>query len=275
MLVELAVLSVMILLLLTSNAVQSSAFKPAQEPSQSPSGTSSLPSQSIPSQQQQQQQQQPSFSLPITPPQAQQQPIIPGIIPPPAGEEQQQPESTVPNIIQGEEQQQQQQQQQQPEQAISQGPVLNGFKADGTVNSLISTPKVKWIATGNWSMFAGNGKIISFITNMTWYSNNGTASHTHEFVKFVPIGGNVTLGSDNSIHLNGLMDVGTNHRVVWKNVHSVLDIKGGKAMFVSVNDQETKNHFAGQPIYGVVASLTRCSDEPGADMEVLPPCTLS
>jgi hypothetical protein len=274
MLLEPALLSVMVLLLLTTNAVHSSsAFKPVQEPSRSPSGTSSLPSGSAVSSQSIPSQQQPSFSSPITQPRGQQQPIIPGIIPPPGEEgQQQQPESIVPNIIQGEEQQQQQQQ---PEQAISQEPVRNGFKADGTVNSIISTPKVKWIATGNWSMFAGNGKIMSFITNMSWYSNNGTASHTHEFEKFVPIGGNVTLGSDNSVHLNGLIDVGTNHRTVWKNVHSVFDMKGGKAMFISVNDQETNNHFAGQPIYGVVTSLIRCSDEPGPDMEVLPPCTPS
>jgi hypothetical protein len=69
-----------------------------------------------------------------------------------------------------------------------QGPVVDGFKADGTVNSVIFTPGTKWIATGNWSMFAGNGKMISFITDMAWYNNNGTGSHTHEFQKFVPIG---------------------------------------------------------------------------------------
>jgi hypothetical protein len=291
------------ILLLTTNAVDLSAFKPSSStpPSPPPPSGSAVSSPAIP----QQQQQQPSFSSSITPPAfssritppgEQQQTIIPGIIPIPGqgqGQQQQQPEPIVPGITQGEGQQQQQQQQQQPEpivpgitqgegqqqqqpeQAASQGPVVDGFKADGTVNSVVSTPSTKWIATGNWSMFAGNGKMISFVTNMTWYNNNGTASHSHEFLKFVPTGGNVTLGSDNGLHLNGLMDVGTNNRVAWKNVHSVIDIKGGKALSVSVNDQETKNHFAAQPIYGVVTSMIRCSDEPGANMEVLQPCTSS
>jgi hypothetical protein len=269
------------ILLLTTNAVDLSAFKPSSStpPSPPPPSGSAVSSPAIP-----QQQQQPSFSSSITPPAfssritppgEQQQPIIPGLIPVPGQEQgqQQQAEPIVPDITQGEGQQQQQQQQ--PEQAASQGPVVDGFKADGTVNSVVSTPSTKWIATGNWSMFAGNGKMISFVTNMTWYNNNGTASHSHEFLKFVPTGGNVTLGSDNGLHLNGLMDVGTNNRVAWKNVHSVIDIKGGKALSVSVNDQETKNHFAAQPIYGVVTSMIRCSDEPGANMEVLQPCTSS
>jgi hypothetical protein len=280
------------ILLLTTNAIDVSAFKPSSStpPSPPPPSGSAVSSPAI-------QQQQPSisssitppaFSSRITPPGEQQQPMIPGLIPVPGQEQgqQQQPEPIVPDITQGQGQQQQpepivpditqgQGQQQQPEQAASQGPVVDGFKADGTVNSVVSTPSTKWIATGNWSMFAGNGKMISFVTNMTWYNNNGTASHTHEFLKFVPTGGNVTLGSDNSLHLNGLMDVGTNNRVAWKNVHSVIDIKGGKALSVSVNDQETKNHFAAQPIYGVVTSMIRCSDEPGSKMEVLPPCTLS
>jgi hypothetical protein len=257
------------ILLLTTNVVYLAAFKPSEEPSRSTttnpapfSSGSAVSSPATP------RQQQPSFSSPITPPvQQQQQPIIPGVIPAPSQEEQQ-PEPIVPGSAQD------QQQQKEPEEVTPLGPV-EGFRAIGTVNSVINTPSVKWIATGNWSMFAGNGNMISFITNMTWYNNNGTSTHTHEFLKFVPTGGNATLGSDNSLHLNGLMDVGTDHRVVWKNVHSLIDIKGGKTISISVDDKETNNHFAGQPIFGVATSVIRCSDEPGPDMEVLPPCTSS
>jgi hypothetical protein len=71
------------------------------------------------------------------------------------------------------------------------------------------------------------------------------------------------------------MDVGTNHRITWRNVNSTVDIKGGKTIAISVDDKDTNNHFAGQPVYGVITSLTRCSDIPGPNMEVLPPCTNS
>jgi hypothetical protein len=108
---------------------------------------------------------------------------------------------------------------------------------------------------------------------MTWYNNNGTGTHTHEFLNFKSSAGKITIQPGNSIFLKGVMDVGTNHRIVWKNVHSTIDIKGGKTISISLNTKETKNHFAGQTIYGVVTSLTHCSDEPGPNMEVLPPCS--
>lgn len=264
----LALAGLIVSTLLLTDVAYIAAFKPSEEPSRPPtanpapsSSGSAVSSPAIP------QQQQPSFSSPISPPvQQQQQPIIPGIVPAPS-QEQEQSEPIVPGSAQ-------EQQQQEAEEVTPLGPV-EGFRAIGTVNSVITTPSVKWIATGNWSMLVGNGKMIAFITNMTWYNNNGTGAHTHEFLKFVPTGGNVTLGSDNSLRLNGLMDVGTDHRVVWKNVHSVIDIKRGKTISISVDDNETNDHFAGQPILGVATSLIRCSDEPGPNMEVLPPCTSS
>jgi hypothetical protein len=137
-----------------------------------------------------------------------------------------------------------------------QGPI-EGFVANGTINSIIFTPKIKWIATGNWSMIADNGNLTSFKTNMIWYNNNGTATHTHELQNFRPINaGKITLQPGNSVFLKGVMDVGTNHRIVWKNVHSTVDIRGGKTITIFVDSKDTNNHFAGQPMYGVVTSFT-------------------
>jgi hypothetical protein len=130
--------------------------------------------------------------------------------------------------------------------------------AQGTINSLISAPQTKWIATGNWSMDVNNGNVTSFITNMLWYNDNGTATHTHEIQNFKSTEGKMlTLQPDNSLFLKGLVDVGTNQRMVWKNVHSTIDIKGGKTIVISLDHKQTNNHFAKQSIYGVVTSLTK------------------
>ena len=150
---------------------------------------------------------------------------------------------------------------------------LAGFKSTGKINSLIHTPKAQWIATGNWSMTVDNGSLRNFRTNMTWFNALGNASHTHEF-RNLNLGGKIiTIHPDNSISLKGLMDVGTNHRIVWKNVPTTVDIHGGKTIIISVNDKATNHHFAGQPILGVVTSFVQCSDLPGPNMEVLPSCT--
>ena len=40
-----------------------------------------------------------------------------------------------------------------------------------------------------------------------------------------------------------------------------------------IRPEETDHHFAGQPISGVVTSLTPCSHEPDPSMEVSPSCS--
>jgi hypothetical protein len=144
-----------------------------------------------------------------------------------------------------------------------------GFLSKGTINSLIRTPTSNWIATGNWSMSIDNGSLTGFATNMTWYNSNGKASHTHEFSNFKSAGGTI---QGKNIVINGFMDVGTNHRLVWKNVPSMISIQGGKTIRISVDDNATNHHFAGQPVFGLVTSSVPCSDVPGANMEVLPSC---
>ncbi|TLX88930.1 MAG: hypothetical protein E6K94_11450, partial [Thaumarchaeota archaeon] len=155
-----------------------------------------------------------------------------------------------------------------------QGPQI-GLISKGTINSLITTPATKWIASGNWSMNVNNGKVTFFETNMTWNNINGTNSHSHEFQNF-KVSNPISLNkSDNNISIKGLMDVGTNHRMVWKNIPSTVDINGKKTISISVDDNMTNHHFASQPILGVVSSFLLCSDIPGPNMEVLAPCSPS
>ncbi|MEP6576080.1 MAG: discoidin domain-containing protein [Nitrososphaerota archaeon] len=150
-----------------------------------------------------------------------------------------------------------------------------GLVSRGTINSLITTPETKWIATGNWSMNVNNGSLSSFETNMTWLNSTGTAAHTHEFLNFrVQPEKVISLQQPgNNIFLKGLMDVGTNNRIVWRDVPSNVSINGKNTIIISVDDKATNHHFAAQPVLGVVKSFILCSDIPGPNMEVLPPCT--
>jgi len=148
-------------------------------------------------------------------------------------------------------------------------PTAPGFLSNGTINSLVRTPTSNWIATGNWSMTVDNGTLAGFTTNMAWFNSSGKTSHTHEFSNLRS--GSGTMQGSNIV-INGAMDVGTNHRVVWKNVPTTISIQGGKTITISVDDNATNHHFAGQPVFGLVSSFVPCSDIPGANMEVLPRC---
>jgi hypothetical protein len=148
-----------------------------------------------------------------------------------------------------------------PQQAASQGTM-----STGTINSVIKTPTAEWIASGNWTLNLNNRNTTYFKTDMTWFNNNGKTSHTHQFQNFRSATANSTGGTKtnilqpgNNLILNGTMDVGTNHRIVWKNVPTTISIHGGKTITISVADNATNHHFAGQPVFGLVTSFTRVS----------------
>jgi len=147
-----------------------------------------------------------------------------------------------------------------------------GFISNGTINSIIKTPAATWIAIGNWNMNSDNDTVKLFRTDMKLLNSNGNSSGgmvmandnggmvmAHEFQNFRPInGGNMSgleIHPGSNIIAKGVMDVGTNHLVVWRNVPATIVINGGRTIAISVDDNATNHHFAGQKIYGLVTSF--------------------
>ena len=149
---------------------------------------------------------------------------------------------------------------------------VDSFKASGKIKSDIITSSSKWSATGDWNMVVEDNDLQLFKTNMAW--TNATSGHTHEFSNFESEDGDIVLPPDNILSIKGNMDVGTNSAISWEGVPTTIDIGGGgKTITISLDHEETDHHFAGQPISGVVTSLTPCSDTPGPSMEVSPSCS--
>ena len=182
----------------------------------------------------------------------------------------------IPNALQASAQQPQQQQPQPPQQGQQSGQQLGNFDniiASGTIDSLLFTGPTQWIATGTWNMKIADGDIEDFLTKMTWYSSNGTAWHTHEIQNFDLDNGNeLALTPGNSISLIGESDVGTNGKIIWKNVPTTININAGRTISILLDDEETDTHFARQPIYGIVYSMAPCGGAPGPNMQVFQPC---
>ena len=116
-----------------------------------------------------------------------------------------------------------------------------------------------------------DNEVQLFKTTMGW--TNATSGHSHEFLGF-DSEDEIILPPDNIVSIEGTMEVGTNGATSWEEVPATIDIGGGgKTITISLDHEETDHHFAGQPISGVVTSLTPCSDEPGPSMEVSPSCS--
>ena len=159
------------------------------------------------------------------------------------------------------------------------GQALPGFVSSGKINSVIDVPNGKWLATGNWSLILNDGNVTVFETKMTWYNSSGTNAHTHELTNFKAATGELqTLpisGPSNQINIKGFVDVASNNRISWYDVPTIITINDRKIVSISVDDNKTNHHFGGQPLLGIVDSFTPCSDVPGPNMELLPPCSMS
>ncbi|HJR84107.1 MAG TPA: discoidin domain-containing protein [Nitrososphaeraceae archaeon] len=163
------------------------------------------------------------------------------------------------------------------ESVSSQGP--SGFVANGKINTLIDVPNGKWLAAGNWSIIISNGNVTSFNTKMTWYNSSGTNAHTHDLSNFKSISDNPqTLPvstSNKQTTIRGVSDVSSNGKVSWFEVPTTITVNDRRIISISVDDSKTNSHFGGQSLLGIVDSFTECSDQPGPNMELLPPCSVN
>ena len=155
----------------------------------------------------------------------------------------------------------------------------SGFVANGKINTVIDVPNGKWLAAGNWSIIVNNGNVTSFDTKMIWYNSSGTNAHTHDLTNFKSVSDNLQAVpmnlTDKQKTIEGFTDVGSNGRTTWFEVPTTITINDGKIISISVDDNKTNGHFAGQSLLGIVDSFVPCSDVPGPNMEFLPPCSLN
>jgi hypothetical protein len=63
------------------------------------------------------------------------------------------------------------------------------------------------------------------------------------------------LTPDKSISISGILDVGTNGKKAWNDVHTTVVISKGRTITISLDDKDTQRHFMGQQIYGIVKRI--------------------
>jgi hypothetical protein len=51
------------------------------------------------------------------------------------------------------------------------------------------------------------------------------------------------------------VDIKINGQLIWKSAHASIAILNGSTFMIDPNDKDTDNHFAEQPVYGIVSRL--------------------
>jgi hypothetical protein len=162
-------------------------------------------------------------------------------------------------------------------------PSSAGIETNGTINSIINiSPSLSWLAKGNYSL-VDDGIHAYFLSLQKWtptvVENDTFKGHKHELMNFRPIGPIVKL-PNKDMQIKGYLDIGTNNNKWWKNVLTLIEIKGNTIAINPIGSDtdsiHARAHFAFQKITGIADSVpTPCSGTggPGPNMEVLSECS--
>ena len=93
---------------------------------------------------------------------------------------------------------------------------------------------------------------------------DGTMRHTHDISNFVSSNSSTidTSGQGTSF-IFGTVDVAVNGEAKWTGADALIVIEKNNVVSISVASEDTDDHFGGQPIYGIVDSMT---DESGNEL---------
>jgi hypothetical protein len=115
----------------------------------------------------------------------------------------------------------------------------------------------EYILGGNWNMEVQAGNMTNFGANFIMVHPDGTEYHVHNITNFVTPTAGVQLVQGQEATISGTADIYTNGTNRWPGADTTLTLtQNGAVMTIMPAAEDTDNHFQGQPIYGIVSSLT-------------------
>lgn len=121
-----------------------------------------------------------------------------------------------------------------------------------------------YVLAGDWNLDFQNGNVSEFAATFTMVHIDGTGRHTHELSDFVSSNSSTIDSSENGTSfIFGTVDVGLDGQEKWTGVDALIIIEKSNVVSISLASEDSDDHFQGQPIYGIVESMT---DENGNEM---------
>jgi len=115
--------------------------------------------------------------------------------------------------------------------------------------------ELPYIVSGDWSLDVQDGSVSDFKANFTMVHTDGTGRHTHDVGNFQASNDSgIQLEQDGVTFIFGTSDVMTNGSSGWNGVDTLIVIENSNAASITLTTDD--DHFKGQPLYGVVDSLT-------------------
>lgn len=144
----------------------------------------------------------------------------------------------------------------------------NTFSAKGSINSLVikdgaqqqqqPNEQTSYIIDGKWKLEVVNGNVTDFGSKFTMVHLDGTNRHYMILMNFKQdntTAGTIQVQPDGTTTIKGILDVIEKKDLLnpeFSNVDTQITINKYNTISINVDDAETNQHFAGQPIRGVV-----------------------
>jgi hypothetical protein len=125
-----------------------------------------------------------------------------------------------------------------------------------TIDENLSSIPVEYIEAGNWSLGVVDKKVRNFEISFTMVHPDGSDWHYHELSNFQTDPDIPVLLEEDGTTFAGTMDVEEDDMDKWFGVQTSVNISNLNTVTIFLDPADTQNHFNGQPIYGIVSSLT-------------------
>jgi len=143
----------------------------------------------------------------------------------------------------------------------------NTFSAKGSINSIVIkdgaqpqqlNEQTSYVLDGKWKLEVINGNVTDFSSKFTMVHLDGTNRHYMILMNFKQdnaTAGTVQVQPDGTTTIKGILDVIEKSDFLnpeFDDVNTQITINKYNTISINVDDAQTNQHFAGQPIRGVV-----------------------
>lgn len=135
---------------------------------------------------------------------------------------------------------------------------------DNTTTTAAEEIEPPYVLSGDWNLDVQDGSVSDFTANLNMVHLDGTGRHSHELSNFVSSNSStIDTSAEGTSFIFGTVDVATDGEPRWTGVDALIIIERNNVISISLATEDTDDHFMGQPIYGIIASMT---DENGNEM---------
>lgn len=124
--------------------------------------------------------------------------------------------------------------------------------------------ELPYVLAGDWTLEVQDGSVSDFAANFTMVHVDGTGRHTHDLSNFVSSNSTtIDISGNGTSFIFGTVDVASDGEPKWTGADALVIIEKNNVISISLSSEDTEDHFMGQPIYGIIDSMT---DESGNEM---------